>query len=178
MTELSYSPYEAISDPDPRPLYRWLRDEAPLYFNEEHDFYAVSRYEDCERGLLDATQYISGRGGVLELIKANIEMPPGTLIFEDPPAHTVHRSLLARVFTPRRVADLEPQIRAFCARSLDPLLGRDEFDLIAEFGAQMPMRVIGMLFGIPEADQEAIREGTDTTLRTEAGRPMDVAANP
>src|SRR6478736_2824938 len=94
--------------------------------------YAVIRYEDCERGLVDAKRYISGRGGVLELIKAGIEMPPGTLIFEDPPAHTVHRSLLSRVFTPRRVADLEPQIREFCARCLDTLVGEKEFDIIAE----------------------------------------------
>jgi cytochrome P450 len=112
------------------------------------------------------------------LIKSGIEMPPGTLIFEDPPAHTAHRSLLSRVFTPRRVSALEPSIREFCARSLDPLVGSKEFDLIADFGAQMPMRVIGMLFGIPEADQQAIREGVDTTLRTEAGKPMQVSAEP
>ena len=175
MTDLSYDPYDAISDPDPYPLYRRLRDEAPLYYNDEYDFYAVSRYEDCERGLVDAKRFISGRGGILELIKANIDMPPGTLIFEDPPADTAHRSLLSRVFTPRRVAALEPQIRAFCAHSLDPLAGRGEFDLIADFGAQMPMRVVGMLFGIPEEDQETIRDGADANLRTKAGEPMRVA---
>jgi cytochrome P450 len=177
VTDLSYDPYTAISDPDPYPLYARLRDEAPLYYNDEYDFYAVSRYEDCERGLVDAKRYISGRGGVLELIKADIEMPPGTLIFEDPPAHTAHRSLLSRVFTPRRVAALEPEIRAFCKRSLDPLAERGEFDLIADFGAQMPMRVVGMLFGIPEDDQQGIRDAVDATLRTEAGRPMTVAEN-
>ena len=177
MTDLSYDPYTAISDPDPYELYARLRDEAPLYYNDEYDFYAVSRYEDCERGLVDAKRYISGRGGVLELIKANIEMPPGTLIFEDPPAHTAHRSLLSRVFTPRRVAALEPEIRAFCARSLDPLSERGEFDLIADFGAQMPMRVVGMLFGIPEDDQQGIRDSVDANLRTEAGQPMAVAEN-
>jgi cytochrome P450 len=178
MADMSYNPYEAISSLDPLPMYRWLRDENPLYYNEEYDFYAVSRYEDCERGLVDAKRYISGRGGVLELIKAGIEMPPGTLIFEDAPAHTAHRSLLSRVFTPRRVSAIEPQIREFCARSLDPLAGRDEFDLIADFGAQMPMRVIGMLFGIPEADQQSIRDGVDTNLRTEAGKPMQVSDEP
>ena len=138
----------------------------------------MSRYEDCERGLVDAKRFISGRGGILELIKADIECPPGTLIFEDPPAHTVHRSLLSRVFTPRRVAALEPKIREFCARSLDPLVGTEEFDLIAELGAQMPMRVIGMLFGIPEEDQEAVRDSADARLRTEAGKPMEVAPTP
>jgi len=178
MADLSYDPYSAINDPDPYPLYRRLREEAPLYYNERYDFYAVSRYQDCERGLVDAKRFISGRGGILELIKADVEFPPGTLIFEDPPAHTVHRSLLSRVFTPRRVAALEPRIREFCAQSLDPLVGSEEFDLISELGAQMPMRVIGMLFGIPEEDQEAVREGADARLRTEAGTPMEVTTRP
>ena len=178
MSDLYYDPYGAINDPDPYPLYRRLREEAPLYYNEKYDFYAVSRYEDCERGLVDAKRFISSRGGILELIKADVEFPPGTLIFEDPPAHTVHRSLLSRVFTPRRVTALEPKIREFCARSLDPLVGTKEFDLIAELGAQMPMRVIGMLFGIPEEDQEAVRRSADARLRTEAGTPMEVDTQP
>ena len=81
------------------------------------------------------------------------------------------------MFTPRRVAALEPQIRDFSARSLDPLVGAKEFDLVADFATQMPIRVIGMLFGIPEADQDAIRQGADANLRTEAGQPMDVSAD-
>jgi cytochrome P450 len=155
-----------------------MRDEAPIYYNDEYDFFAVSRYEDCERGLVDAKRYISGRGGVLELIKANVEMPPGTLIFEDPPAHTVHRSLLSRVFTPRRVSALEPKIREFCVTSLDPLVGAKEFDLIADLGAQMPMRVVGMLFGIPDSDLTAVRDMADSNLRTTAGQAMAVPDRP
>ncbi len=122
-SDVYYDPYDVDIDADPYPVFRRLREEAPLYYNEPHDFYALSRFADVERALLDPQTFISGRGGILELIKANIEMPPGVLIFEDPPVHTVHRSLLSRVFTPRRVAALEPQIRAFCARSLDPLVG-------------------------------------------------------
>ena len=147
-------------------MFRRLREEAPLYYNEKHDFYAVSRYEDVERGVVDTKTFISGRGGILEMIKANIEMPSGVLIFEDPPVHTIHRSLLSRVFTPRRMAALEPKIREFCARSLDPLVGAGGFDFIADLGAQMPMRTIGMLLGIPEEDQEAIRDQVDANLRT------------
>jgi cytochrome P450 len=170
-----YDPYDVDIDADPYPLFRRLRDEAPLYYNDRYDFFAVSRFEDVERGLKDAKQYISGRGAVLELIKANIDLPPGTLIFEDPPTHTIHRSLLSRVFTPRRVAALEPKIREFCAASLDPLVGAGGFDLIADLGAQMPMRVISMLLGIPEQDQAAIRDRADANLRTDAGRPMRVS---
>ena len=123
MADVHYDPYDADIVLDPYPVFARLREEAPLYYNEQYDFWAVSRYADVEAGLVDARRFISGRGGILELIKANIDMPPGTLIFEDPPVHTIHRRLLSRVFTPRRIAELEPKIREFCAQSLDPLVG-------------------------------------------------------
>ncbi|HVN51184.1 MAG TPA: cytochrome P450 [Acidimicrobiales bacterium] len=174
--DLYYDPYDVTINADPYPVFRRLREEAPLYYNEPHDFFAVSRYDDVERGLVDNETYISRRGAIIELIKADIEMPPGVLIFEDPPTHTIHRRLVSRIFTPRRVAALEPKIREFCARSLDPLVGSGAFDFIADLGAQMPMRVIGMLLGIPEDDQEAVRDRSDAALRTEAGQPMRVSA--
>ena len=177
MADVYYDPYDADITADPYPVFERLREEAPLYYNEAYDFWAVSRYEDVEKGLVDARRFISGKGGILELIKADIDMPPGTLIFEDPPTHTIHRRLLSRVFTPRRIAELEPKIRAFCAESLDPLVGAGGFDFIADLGAQMPMRVIGMLFGIPEADQASVRDGSDANLRTEPGKPMEIAAD-
>jgi cytochrome P450 len=174
-SDLYYDPYDAAIDADPYPVFARLREEAPLYYNDAHDFYAVSRYEDVERGTKDRDTYISGRGAVLEIIKADMQMPPGVVIFEDPPTHTIHRSLLSRVFTPKKVAALEPKIRELCADSLDPLVGRGGFDLIADFGAVMPMRVIGMLLGVPEEDQQAIRDKVDRNLRTEEGQPMDVS---
>ena len=181
-SDVYYDPYDVEINADPYPVYRRLREEAPLYYNQPHDFYAVSRFADVEGALLDPKTYISGRGAILELIKANIEIPPGVLLFEDPPVHTMHRSLLSRVFTPRKVAALEPKIREYCVRSLDPLVGAGRFDFVADLGTQMPMRVIGMLLGIPEQDQEAIRDSVDANLRTEAGKPIeyeqgDIAAN-
>jgi cytochrome P450 len=170
-----YDPYDAAIDADPYPVFARLREEAPLYYNAAYDFYAVSRFEDVERGAKDRDTYISGKGAVLEIIKADIEIPPGVVIFEDPPTHTLHRGLLSRVFTPKKVAALEPQIRQFCAESLDRLVGSGGFDLIADFGAVMPMRVIGMLLGVPDEDQQAIRDKVDKNLRTEEGQPMDVS---
>ncbi|HZP30151.1 MAG TPA: cytochrome P450, partial [Acidimicrobiia bacterium] len=137
---LAYDPYDVDINRDPYPTFRRLREEAPLYRNDVHDFYALSRFDDVERGLVDRETYISGRGAILELIKAGIEMPPGILIFEDPPLHTVHRSLLSRVFTPKKMEALEPKVREFCAASLDPLVGAGRFDFVADLGAQMPMR--------------------------------------
>ena len=122
-SDVYYDPYDVDINADPYPVFRRLREEAPLYYNERLDFYAVSRYEDVERGLKDRETFISGRGGILELIKADIQIPPGSVIFEDPPTHTIHRSLLSRVFTPRKVAALEPRIRRYCAEALDPLVG-------------------------------------------------------
>ena len=172
-----YDTYDVGINADPYPVYRRLREEAPVYYNDRHDFFAVSQFADVEKGLLDAQTYISGKGGIIELIKADIEMPPGVIIFEDPPTHTIHRRLLSRAFTPRRVAELEPKIREFCALSLDPLVGSDRFDIIADLGAQMPMRVISMLLGIPESDQEAVRDHVDANLRTKEGEPMQVSEN-
>ena len=176
-SDLRYDPYDVGINADPYPVFRRLREEAPLYRNDEYDFYALSRFEDVERGLVDRETYISGRGAILELIKADMAMPPGVLIFEDPPVHTVHRGLLSRVFTPKKMNALEPQIREFCAHSLDPLVGSGAFDFVRDLGAQMPMRVIGMLLGIPDEDQEAIRDDADATLRTKPGQPMKVGGD-
>ncbi len=171
-SDVYYDPYDFEIDSDPYPVWKRLRDEQPLYFNERYDFYAVSRFDDVDRCSRDWETYISGKGTLLEIIKSDMEMPPGTIIFEDPPTHHIHRRLLSRVFTPRNINGLEPKIREFCARSLDPLVGAGGFDFIADLGAQMPMRTIGMLLGIPESDQEAIRDTIDDGLRlTESAMP-------
>ena len=100
-----------------------------------------------------------------------MDLPSGVFIFEDPPVHTAHRAILSRVFTPKKMLALEPQIRAYCARVLDPLVGTDRLDFVADLGAKMPMKVIGMLLGIPEEDQEEVRVRQDNKLRREEGQP-------
>ena len=169
-----YDPYDFEIDADPYPVWKRLRDEYPLYYNGKHDFYAVTRWEDVESGLKDHRRFISSRGSVLEIIKSGAQMPPGLLIFDDPPSHTVYRGLLSRVFTPLRMNSIEPQVRNYCADALDSLRDADHFDVIAELGAKMPMRVIGMLLGIPEDDQVVLREQIDDGLRMESGE-MPVA---
>jgi cytochrome P450 len=170
--EVYYDPYDFEIDADPYPVWKRLRDERPLYYNERHGFYALSRWVDVERCSSDWKTYISSKGTILELIKSDFPIPPGSIIFEDPPEHDVHRALLARVFRPRKIAELEPKIREFCARSLDPLVGSGGFDFIGDLGAQMPMRTIGYLLGIPESDQEAIRDQIDEGLKlNEDGTP-------
>jgi cytochrome P450 len=174
--DVYYDPYDFDIDADPYPVWKRLRDERPLYYNERYDFYALSRFDDVERASVDWKTYISSRGTLLELIKSGMEVPPGSIIFEDPPTHDIHRGLLSRVFTPRKVSAIEPKVREFCARSLDPHVGSGGFDFIADLGAQMPMRTIGMLLGIPESDQDALRERIDDGLRLAEGEMPDVTA--
>ncbi len=169
-----YDPYDVDIDADPYPVYRRLRTEAPLYYNERYDFFAVSRADDVERVLTDHDTFISGHGAFLDFIRADLTMPPGMLIFEDPPSHTRHRKVLSRVFTPRRMAELEPQVRAYCAQSLDPFIGARRFDFVADLGAQVPMRTISMLLGIPESDQEGVRDATTGSMRTKPGEAMQI----
>ena len=168
-SDLYYDPYDFAIDTDPYPIWKRMREEAPLYYNDRYDFYALSRFDDVEQGLIDWETYRSGRGSILELIRADFEVPPGMVLFEDPPIHDIHRGLLSRVFTPKKMNAIEAQVREYCARSLDPLVGTGGFDFVRDLGAQMPMRVIGMLLGIPEDDQEAIREQLDDSLRLEEG---------
>ncbi|BBZ15379.1 cytochrome P450 [Mycobacterium branderi] len=175
-SDVFYDPYNVELNANPYPMFHRLREEAPLYYNREHDFYALSRFADVDGALVDHETFSSARGAILETIRANIEIPAGFLLYEDPPLHDVHRKLLGRMFTPRKISDLEPKIREFCAQCLDPRIGTDRFDFVTDLGTQMPMRVIGMLLGMPEADQQAVRDRWDDNLRTEAGQPMDVAA--
>jgi cytochrome P450 len=171
-SDVHYDPYDFTIDEDPYPVWKRLRDEQPLYYNDEYDFYALSRYADVDRCSADWRTYSSAKGTVLELIKANLDIPPGSIIFEDPPAHTVHRALLTRVFRPKAIAGLEPKVRQFCADALDSHTDSDGFDFIGVLGAFMPMRSIGMLLGIPEADQVRIRDYIDERLKlTDDGRP-------
>lgn len=170
--QLDYDPWDAALNADPYPMFKRFRDEAPLYYNEVHDFYAVSRFDDVSRVLVDHQSFSSARGAVLEIIKSGIEIPPGLLVFEDPPIHDFHRGLLSRAFTPRKISGLEPKIREFTARCLDPLVGGDRFDFVEQLGAVMPLRVVGMLFGIPEDYQRLVQEDGDKFVRTERGGQM------
>ena len=170
MTEIYYDPYDFEIDADPHPVWRRMRDEAPLYRNDKYEFWALSRYADVASGLTEWRTYSSARGTLLELIRNDVQFPAGMMIFEDPPLHDAHRALMARLFTPRRIAQIEPLVRAYCARSLEPLVGGGSIDFIADLGSQMPMRVIGMLLGIPEEDQEELRDAIDAGLSLEEGK--------
>src|SRR6476646_9724468 len=166
-SDIYYDPCNKEIDKDPHRVWRQMRDEAPLYHNEKYGFWALTRYEDVERCLVDWDTYRSGKGSVLEVILAGMEVPSGMILMEAPPRHDVHRGLMSRVFTPKAMLAIEPKVRAFCARTLDPLMEGDRFDFITDLGAIMPMLTIGMLLGIPEREITAIRDRIDAGLHVE-----------
>jgi cytochrome P450 len=168
-TEIYYDPWDYAIDADPYPVWRRLRDEAPVYYNEQHDFYALSRYDDVLDSLVDTDTFKSGHGIVLEMITPepyeNIEM----MIMKDPPAHTRLRKLVARAFTPRAISDLERRVRELCGMFLDTVQGEDEFDYIGAFAGLLPPTVILALVGYPEGYASTFRELATKTLHVEEG---------
>jgi cytochrome P450 len=174
VSDLYYDPWDVEIDLDPYPTYRQLRDEAPVYYNERHDFWGLSRYADVDAALREPNRLSSAKGDILEVVKADPLMPPGVFINEDPPLHTIHRALVSRAFMPKRIREIESKVRAFCVACLDPLVGSDRFDFVQDLGAELPMRTIGMLVGIPDADQPSVRAHAHRVLRNKPGEPLPV----
>jgi cytochrome P450 len=170
-TAASYDMFDRDIYESPYPVLRRLRDEAPLYYNEKYDFYAVSRFDDVSRVLGDRETFISGKGGVYNIISAGIEMPEGLFIFEDPPQHTMHRGLVSRLFTPRAVNGLEPQIRELCTEVLDSLAGAERFDFMRDLAMQIPIKVIGMLVGLPRSDQATLQAIFHKNMHADTAEP-------
>jgi len=166
---LVYDPYDYELDDDPHPTWKRLRDEAPLYYNDRHDFYALSRYEDVFRGLLDWRTFSSAHGTVLELIRPDSQADEqrgqfsglGAMIFNDPPGHDIARQIVNREFTPKKVAHLERRIRQLCDQFLGAVEGRSEFDFMGDFAARIPPMVIGQMLGVPEENQEQLGRWVD-----------------
>jgi cytochrome P450 len=168
-TELVYDPYDPVIDRDPHDVWRRLRDEAPLYRNDELGFYALSRYDDVLAGLLDWETYSSARGTLLEIIDPLAPDGDGPyegapMIFTDPPYHDLLRGLVSRAFTPRHTAALEERIRGLCRDGLDAVAGGREFDFVDDFAGPIPAMVIGELLGIPAADQRQLGRWADQLM--------------
>ena len=130
-TEIYWDPFDDVIDDDPYPVWKRMRDEAPLYRNDRYGFYAYSRFADVEAAHRDPATYSSAHGTVLELMDNDMS-GTGQIIFMDPPAHTTLRALVSRAFTPRRVGGLEDAVRSICADLLDPPFTADQ---VADFTA-------------------------------------------
>jgi cytochrome P450 len=169
--ELVWDPFDVDIDRDPYEIWRRLRDHAPAYYNAQYDFYAFSRFDDVEAAHRDPVTFCSSHGTVLEFMTADA-MKSNQMIFIDPPEHTALRSLVSRAFTPRRVAQLEDEIRGFCRELLDAQAGKASFDYVQDFAARLPAEVIASLLGVPASDREEVRHHIDTIFHIEPGAGM------
>jgi hypothetical protein len=162
----TFNPYSYEFHEDPFPVYRTLRDDAPCYHNPDLDFWAISRYDDVLAALHDPDTYCSRYGISLEQDNA---LP--MLLTTDPPDHTALRRTVSRAFTPRRVADLEPEVRRLAQTFLHDLRAKGDGDLVADYAARLPMDVIARMLGIPAEDEEQLRVWTNALLDRDEGVP-------
>jgi cytochrome P450 len=169
-----FDPYDYAFQEDPYPVYRRCRDEDPLHYNEEHDFWALTRHADVQHAVRTEGVYSNAMGVSID---KSAWGPTAHKVMSflaiDPPRQQRLRSLVSRGFTPRRVSELAPRIQALTDHYLDQCLemARDGqgFDWITDFAARLPMDVISEMMGVPEADRVEVRRLADLVVHREAG---------
>ena len=169
-TQLVFDPFSEEFFTDPYPTYRRMRDEAPIYYSEEYDFYALTRHEDVAAAFKDYETYSSARGIELSMIKKG-GVPPESksMIFMDPPEHRRMRSLVNKVFTPRAITALKDTVTELIEHHLAQVDTR-QFDVVADFSALFPVEVISTVLGVPAEHRQQIRHWVDTSLHREPGQ--------
>jgi cytochrome P450 len=155
-SELYWDPFDQAFRASPYETWRRLRDDAPVWRNDRHDFWVLTRYEDVEAAHKDTATFLSGHGTILETMQP-APIPTTQIISMDPPAHTRMRALVSRAFTPRRMIEIEGRVRSICAALLDAQAGRSSFDYVQEFAAILPPTVISTMLGVPSSDLESLR---------------------
>jgi cytochrome P450 len=168
---LQFNPFDYAFHEDPYPLYARLRAEAPVYHNEALGFFAFSRHADVLAAFKDWRSY-SNRGGVSleQLANESGDVRPFlSMLGMDPPDHDALRALVSKAFTPRRVQEQEPRIRALARRYVDGFSERGSCDFIAEFAGKLPMDVVSEMLGVPESDRDELRAWSDAVLHREEG---------
>jgi cytochrome P450 len=156
--------------------YRRMREEAPVYYNEEYDFYALTRHADVAAAFKDFETYSSAQGVDLAMIKRG-GVPPEqkSIIFMDPPEHRQMRSLVNKVFTPRAIGALKPMVSDVIEQFVSAV-NPDRFDVVQDFSAYFPVEVITRMLGVPEESRQEVRHMIDTSLHREPGQlEMDEA---
>jgi cytochrome P450 len=156
----TFDPYSKEYVADPYPIYKRLRDEAPVFHNPDRNFWALSRFEDVLAAHRDVKRFLSCGGVTIEGQEAGLPF----LILKDPPEHSWHKSLVTRVFTRSRMAELEPYIRQRTVQLLDAAAKKSEFDFVKEFAVVLPLDVISRLLDIPEELREEYHQCLNDTL--------------
>jgi cytochrome P450 len=167
---LAYSPYDYAMHEDPYPTYARLRAEAPVFYNEDLDFFAYARHADVLAAFRDVDHYSNAYGVSLDPAAFGPEAHRAmSFLAMDPPRHTRLRSIVGKSFTPRRVAAMEQHIRALAVAHLERVLAAGSFDFIADFAGLLPMDVISELVGVPPSDRAEVRRLADLLVHREEG---------
>jgi cytochrome P450 len=168
-SELVFDPFSEDFFNGPWEIYRRLRDEAPVYHNDEHDFYALSRHEDVAAAYKDFETYSSAYGLDLAQVRSDAPLDAKMIILMDPPEHRQMRSLVNKVFTPRAIEAMKPMV----TETIDRYIAKanpKRFDVVGDFSAFFPVEVITQMLGVPEEYRQQVREWVDTSLHREPGQ--------
>ena len=161
--EIYWDPFDIELDKNPYDVWHRMRDDAPVYRNDKHDFWALSRYADVLAASNDTKTFLSSRGTILEYM-GNDFGDMDVLIFMDPPSHTTLRAIISRAFTPKRTLEMADRIRGICQELLDPFVGSTGFDYVVDFAQQLPSMVISSMLGVPDSQRERVRQKIDEIL--------------
>lgn len=167
-SELWYDPGDFDVDPNSYETWRRMRDEQPVYWNEQLQFFALSRFDDVWEAYHDTGTFSSTHGVNLEFFVRPSEV--ASIIFMDPPEHEVMRKLVSRAFTPRRINDLEGHTTELVNGYLDQFVGSRGFDFVEDFGARLAPMMIGHMLGVPEDERDMVRRWFDDVTHREPGQ--------
>jgi len=164
-----FDPFSEEFFNNPFEIYRRMREDAPLYYDEKEDFYALTRHEDVSAAFKDFESYSSARGCDLAMVRRGISPAQKSIIFMDPPEHRHMRSLLNKAFTPRAIQSQRETV----IETIDKYLGAadpDSFDVVQDFSGPFPVEVITRMAGVPEEYRQQVRHWIDTSLHHEPGQ--------
>ena len=173
--EVGFVPCSGPTWRDPFPMYAALRDEDPVHHVAAGDYWVLSRFADVFAAARDTTTFSSAQGLTLRYDELNAaglaEATP--MVMLDPPEHTAFRRLVARGFTPRQVAALEPTVRSFVVERLEELGREGGGDIVAALFKPLPSMVVAHYLGVPEEDRARFDGWTDAIVAANAdGDPL------
>lgn len=166
--KLKFNPVSQEYFDNPYEIYKRMRDEAPIYYDEDEDFYALTRHEDVAAALKDYESFSSSRGCDLSMVRTG-EVPQRSIIFMDPPDHRHMRSLLNKAFTPRAIQSQHDTVNELVEHYLSKV-DPDNFDVVQDFSGPFPVEVITRMAGVPEDFRQQVRHWIDTSLEREPGQ--------
>ncbi|OBK26940.1 cytochrome [Mycobacterium asiaticum] len=163
-----FDPFSEDFFNSPYETYRRMRDEAPVYYSEEYDFYALTRHQDVAAAFKDYETFSSAYGVDLAQVRKDHVTEHGSIIAMDPPAHRRMRGLLNKVFTPRAILSFKGLVAELVDKHLSAL-DPDGFDFVQDFSALFPVDVMATLQGVPDEDHQQIRLWIDDLLHRGPG---------